>query len=943
MGSVYRARDSVTGLPVAVKVVTRARRGTVLRFDRERRLLASLGAQAGFVPLIDEGESEEGPWLVMPLLAGGTLRDKIERGPLPLDEAIAIAGAVAYAIGQAHEAGIVHRDLKPENILFTPDGRPLVGDLGLAKHFEADLASSQSAGLSHTGQWSGSLGYVAPEQIRDAKNAGPEADVWSLGAIIFEMLAGHPPFQTDNPVEMLVATSRSAIPAVRERRPDAPAWLEAIIRRAIAAQPEDRFPDGASLARSLAEGGEAGGSRRAPLGAALLAVAGVLATTGLVAWTARRDDDAGLATAATSGPVTPSAAVASTSAERPESTAAGGDAAEPPARSIPAELRPIARSGPLTLEAALGDGRTWKHDAMVNMASIAADGSRAATSSVDGRIVVRDLREHRNIYDARAGNSVDLADDGRRIVVGSAFGTVEVIEVDSGKSTFRARVLDGAVTTVNWLPDGRVAVGSKRGHLVVIDPARPLASPIALDADPLSSIYWVTVSADGRRIFAGGREGRCRLWDVPARTLVADIQVGKRMSWAIVSPDGTRGLLAGELSPELILIDVTSRRELARTTLPGGARGSVWLPDGRRILLAGSDGVGWLWDTETGAMKRHLEGHRSGWISAIDVSKDGTVAVSGGNDTTGRVWDVATGAELSAGPEMIGSVGDLALSADGATLATVTGDGALRILDAATLEQRHRLEAFQGQPQLVTLSADGSRVAASTRRGPIIRWQVDGAVGRIHPPSGAFVTAVRFIAGRGDPLLFAAGPSSGPGSLYIHRREDRGAIKGAHEHPAPILRILAVDPTGARAVTAAERGGMVVWDLTARAPAPQTFGNAGTVITDAAASVATQRTIFARAEDVIGFTGIDSPARPHALGEGIRARRVAISPDGELVAAADVPPGGAVRVLRWTTGEPLATLDLEPLRELVSALALSDDALFIGTSRGRILRYAIDR
>src|SRR5688572_13925602 len=148
MGTVVRAR-APDGREVAIKMLRKPDSGeAVARFERERRLVQALGREAGFVPLLDAGETASGPYLVMPFLAGGTLRDRLEKGPLPVDDAIALLHKLSKALGHAHERGIMHRDLKPENVLFTDKGEPLVADLGLAKHFEhTSPGASQSVAL----------------------------------------------------------------------------------------------------------------------------------------------------------------------------------------------------------------------------------------------------------------------------------------------------------------------------------------------------------------------------------------------------------------------------------------------------------------------------------------------------------------------------------------------------------------------------------------------------------------------------------------------------------------------------------------------------------------------------------------------------------------------------------------------------------------------------
>ncbi|MBI3724002.1 protein kinase, partial [bacterium] len=121
-GAVFAAR-AVSGEKVAIKVLRNHEQAALARFERERRLLSALGEAEGFVPLLDTGTCAEGPFIVMPLLEGGDLRKRLERGPFPVEEAISLGLSLARALGRAHARRLVHRDLKPENILFTRDGR----------------------------------------------------------------------------------------------------------------------------------------------------------------------------------------------------------------------------------------------------------------------------------------------------------------------------------------------------------------------------------------------------------------------------------------------------------------------------------------------------------------------------------------------------------------------------------------------------------------------------------------------------------------------------------------------------------------------------------------------------------------------------------------------------------------------------------------------------
>ncbi len=272
VGIVFAAR-SPSGAAVAIKLLQRSTPEELARFEREARLQSQLGAAAGFVPLLEVGRCEQGPYLVMPLLRGGTLRDRLRRGPLGVPETVELGVTLARALGRAHALGVVHRDVKPENVLFDAvTGEPLIADLGLAKHFSSDApGASRSASLSATGTLRGTAGYMAPEQAADSRNAGPAADVFSLGAILHECIAGRPAFSGESFLAVIERVEKGQV-----ERLEAPRWLEALVRRALARDPAERFPDGEAFATALEESALAASRPRskAPrLAAALIGVA----------------------------------------------------------------------------------------------------------------------------------------------------------------------------------------------------------------------------------------------------------------------------------------------------------------------------------------------------------------------------------------------------------------------------------------------------------------------------------------------------------------------------------------------------------------------------------------------------------------------------------------------------------------------------------------------
>jgi tetratricopeptide (TPR) repeat protein len=279
MGTVFHGR-APDGRDVAIKILHRAEPGDLARFQREARLLASLGEADGFVPLLDQGTAPQGAYLVMPFLAGGTLRAMLQaRRCLGAEETLRLGLALARALGRAHASGIVHRDVKPENVLLDARGAPFVADLGLAKYF-AGSGHGTSQSLSLSGAFRGTAGYMPLEQCRDAKSVGPEADVFALGALLYECLSGAPAFSAENLVGLISRIESGSYE--RLSRAGVEGELVRVIDRCLATEPSRRFADGAAVARALEAA--ALGPRGAPRAVVALVALAVLAAGGLAAF-----------------------------------------------------------------------------------------------------------------------------------------------------------------------------------------------------------------------------------------------------------------------------------------------------------------------------------------------------------------------------------------------------------------------------------------------------------------------------------------------------------------------------------------------------------------------------------------------------------------------------------------------------------------------------------
>jgi serine/threonine protein kinase/tetratricopeptide (TPR) repeat protein len=249
MGEVWRAHDANLDREVAIKVLapgTASDATTTERFRREALALSRL-SHPGVATVYDFDAQDGTAFLVMELVGGGSLDDRLATGPLPIADVAQIGAAIADAIAEAHQCGILHRDLKPANIVLTPAGLPKILDFGIARLIGG---SGDAAKLTQTGMLVGSLPYMAPEQLTgDADDS--RTDIYALGVMLFEMTTGRRPFLKERPEALMFEIFGNAPPAVRSLRADAPSALDQLIDACLSKDPARRPATAAAVATAL--------------------------------------------------------------------------------------------------------------------------------------------------------------------------------------------------------------------------------------------------------------------------------------------------------------------------------------------------------------------------------------------------------------------------------------------------------------------------------------------------------------------------------------------------------------------------------------------------------------------------------------------------------------------------------------------------------------------
>jgi serine/threonine protein kinase len=242
MATVYKAYDTHLEREVAIKIIRREafppdQLDMILkRFEREANALGRF-SHPNIVNVIDYGEYEGSPYLVMVYLSGGTLKDRLGK-PMPWREAVQLLIPIAQALEYVHDHNIINQDVKPSNILMTEKGQPMLTDFGLVKLFED---KEETTHLTASGAGLGTPDYMAPEQWTGETTA--LSDMYSLGVVLYEMITGHRPYTSDTPAGILLKQVSEPLPLPNEYIPNLPKNIEAVLLKVLARGPSNRYPD----------------------------------------------------------------------------------------------------------------------------------------------------------------------------------------------------------------------------------------------------------------------------------------------------------------------------------------------------------------------------------------------------------------------------------------------------------------------------------------------------------------------------------------------------------------------------------------------------------------------------------------------------------------------------------------------------------------------------
>ena len=714
MGVVYRARQTTLNREVAIKTLLRtdATRAALARFWAEAEVMAAV-KHPHVVQVIELGDHDGRPFMVMELLTGGSLEDRLAAGERMSPRLAAeLLAKVAGAVAAAHELGIVHRDLKPGNVLLSPAGEPKVTDFGIAKR--------QSHALTQTNVLMGTPAYMAPEQAAArAKFVGPQADVWALGVILYECIAGKRPFDGDTAQAMLNQITSTEPVALRARVPGLSRDLDTIVTKCLSKEPQHRYATAAELASDLERF-----ARGEPIAARPVGMA-----ERLVRWVRRKP------TAAAAWGVSALAVMLALvvfvilgfwrDAEVTRADAVEAKQHAEVARNESLRLQRIADAGHVEEARLRGDADEARDEAIVfrgiaEKAQKEVERKRAklATSEYGWTVQIAH-QECRDNNIVRARTLLESTDPALR-----GWEWQYVHRLCQG-SYLALKGHTENVVTASFSPDGSTIVTASTDNSAKVWNSKTGDEMFTLK-DNSHGARFAVFSADGSRIVTVGSSGANRpliVWDAKAGTMVRAFKGYNDIHSASLTVVGSR--IYAFTSDSAMVWNAKSGAEIL--TLPGGGkRGSMWVsPDGTRIVTIGAHAhTAKVWDAKTGAELFTLKGHAAK-VTSASFSTDGLQVVTASWDNTAKVWNAKTGAEVFTLKGHTNGVMSAEFSPDGLRIVTtdvrinplVRGDLVAKVWDVKTGKEVATLTSGGLRFIYASFSPDGSQIVTTSDKG----------------------------------------------------------------------------------------------------------------------------------------------------------------------------------------------------------------------------------
>jgi WD40 repeat protein len=921
MGVVYKARQVALGRIVALKMLLHGAHGEPELFARFRAEAETLGRlkHPGIVTIHEVGEVAGLPFLSMEFCEGGDLTRKLNGTPLPPRDAAALVRSLAEAVQAAHEARVLHRDLKPANVLLTGDGALKITDFGLAKRLDEQ-------GRTQTGAVMGTPSYMAPEQARGDKDVGPAADVYALGAILYECLTGRPPFKAATVAETLMQVMSEEPPAPRSLNAAVPRELEIICLKCLEKEVSKRF----SSARELCEDLERWLTgqpilarpvgpltravkwvRRNPavatLSASVLMVFALGATAATVfgfvanekarqaSWQEGEKDRALLEAREETKKVNEARANEKKARDKAEENEKKAKKASDEAE----EKKAMAETGRhgFMMTAAL---QAWRQHDVLLAETILDGASRDFQQTWEYRHVRQLCRRKAMTLRGHTAyvTAVAYSPDGSRIASGGLEGTVRVWDSKSGQELFKGR--SASVTAVAYSPDGSRIATSCRDRTVKVWDSKSGQELFSLRGHS-DSVRAVAYSPDGSRIASGSADRTVKVWDSRSGQELFSVNGHSGGVNAVTfSPDGSR-IASGSFDRTVKVWGSKSGQELI--SLQGHTltvMAVAYSPDGSRIASGSTDRTVKVWDSKTRQELFSLNGH-SDSVTSVAYSPDGSRIASGSDDHTVKVWDSNSGRQLCSFQGHTGVVRAVAYSPDGSRIVSGSYDKTMKVWDSKSGQELFSIMGHSGGVHAVAYSPDGLRIASSSTDRTVKVW--DSKSGQELFSLRGHSDSVRAVAYSLDGLRIASGSADRTVKVWDSRSgQELFSLKGHFDS----VNAVAYSPDGSRIASGSRDRTVKVWDSRSGQELFSIKGHSDSV--NAVAYSPDGLRIASRSQDrTVKVWDSKSGQELFTLhGHTLRVTGLAYSPDGSRIVSGSAD--GTVKVWDSKSGQELFCL-----------------------------------
>ena len=826
MGLVYKAFHLRLHRAVAIKMLLSgvyASRGEAARFLREARAIARL-RHPHVVQVYDVGECGGQLFYAMEWVEGGSLADRLKGIPQPSKWAAEMTVLLADAVEAAHRAEIIHRDLKPANVLLTKDGSPKVSDFGLARRLDGDDMLTAAGGRI------GTPSYMAPEQVSGSENSiGPAADVYGLGAILYEMLTGRPPFRGESiaETERQLLDTDPAVPSQLNAR--VPRDLDTICLKCLSKDPGRRYPSAAELAADLgrylrsepiharpiswAESGTRWMRRHPGTAASLLAVASLLLllVIGSLVITAhfRVLERQQRSLADEKGRLVDEKEVQRKKAVNAELQETD---LRQKAEAVGGELRQNLYFAQMNLgaQAAMSPGGLGRVGEWLAPWAPNPDHSGPAAPDLrNWEWYYLDGLRHRDLktLTGHSGGVRDVAfsPDGKRLASADTDANVYIWSLDGDRPVIQMHG-DSWELRVAWSPDGHRLASSSHDGLIKIWNA-DTGEKIQTLRCSSGGIFALSWSPDGTRLVSGGHDGVVQVWNLKSANvkyvLRGHADAVRDVAW---SPDGLRLASAGADSIVRTWDAVNGKPLLAMHGHVNWVNRVVWNRDGTRLASASNDGTVRVWDSVKGDSVLTIDGHSLG-INSVAWSPDGARLATAGDDQTIRVCSASDGTELFRLRGHTRPLTSIAWSRDGMQIASSSFDKTVKLWSTAARAEVPLLAGHTGPINAVAWSPDSRHVASASMDHTIKVWDIAGA--KEDFTLNGHTDVVRSVAWKPDGTRLAS--AGNDHTLRIWDSISGKQINAVHVD-ASETRCVAWSPDGGRIISGGSDFAVRIWD-----------------------------------------------------------------------------------------------------------------------------------